>query len=103
LELLCHRSWQRRSDVARTLLKREIKKEQIKPNAQRLQCALDVVNFLRIKATRQHVAHLVPEGLSTNIFGKLRKMTLTKLILINVKQYMAVVRHIRFILFHIGI
>jgi hypothetical protein len=46
-----------RWDGAGVLLKRELWKEQIKPNARRLQNAYDVVTFLKEEATRQHVAH----------------------------------------------
>jgi hypothetical protein len=47
-------------DGAGALCKREIQSEQMKPNAQRLQDAADIVAFLRSQSRRSHTAYVSP-------------------------------------------
>jgi hypothetical protein len=47
-------------DGAGALCKREIRSEQMKPNAQRLQDAADIVAFLRSQSRRSHTAYVSP-------------------------------------------
>jgi hypothetical protein len=59
---------------AAALLKREIQKEQIKPNAQKLQCALNVVNFLKVESLKQHItAHPNMKRTIHKYFWKVKK------------------------------
>lgn len=44
-------------DGCGALLKREIRKEQVKPNAIRIQNAHDVVEYMRSQSTKVHAAH----------------------------------------------
>jgi hypothetical protein len=44
-------------DGVATLLKKEVRKEQIKPNVKQLQSAFDAVIFLREESTKQHATH----------------------------------------------
>jgi hypothetical protein len=90
-------------DKARALLKREIRKEQIKPNACKLQCAYDVVKYLKEEAMRQHVAYFNVKRTVHKFFWEMKNGDVDRIQLYECQQHMVATRRIKFNLFHIEI
>jgi hypothetical protein len=60
-------------DDTGALLKRKFRKEQIKPNVCKLQCAGDVVKYLREEATRRHVVYPSIRKITSKYFWEVTK------------------------------
>ncbi len=75
MELLSTSHGKGEIDGARALLKREIWNEQIKPNAKRLQCAFDVVTYLKEEATKHHATHPNAWRIVHKYFWEVKRVT----------------------------
>lgn len=66
------RHWKGEVDGSRVLLKRELKKEQIKPHGQKLQNASDFVQFLKSEFNKYHAAHAFAKKQVNKLFWEIK-------------------------------
>jgi hypothetical protein len=73
VELLCLGHGKGEVDGAGALMKRELRKEQIKPGGQRIHNVEDVVQFLVAESTRRHAAHANVRRNTNNYYWEIKK------------------------------